>query len=136
MGFLTVISETGMFHSAVLLQRDAGDDGRWYGFKPNVNKMPMWSGHVDRSDRTDFVNHYARFAVENPLLDDAERVIDETYARGFYAIGVKDCVSLSADVAEACGLSVAIANFTPYGLLIYLKVNNAYTAFDTRPFPW
>jgi hypothetical protein len=98
--------------------------------------MPYWCGHVDHSDRTPYVNHYVTFQVEDSLLDDAEKMILDKYDTGFYALGIKDCVSLSADAAWECGLSVAITNFTPYGLLVYLAVNNSRVSYDTKPFPW
>ncbi len=136
MGYLTVISETGFFHSAVMLQRDNSTEQKWFGFKPTKSKMPIWSGHVDISDRTDFVNHYVRFQVADSDLDDVETMIDQKYAGTSYVVGVRDCVSLSADAAWECHLKVTIANMTPFGLVVWLARNNGYSDYDTRPLPW
>jgi len=136
MGCLTVISETGFFHSAVMLQREDNAELRWFGFKPTKSKMPVWSGHLDLTDRTDFVNHYVRFQVADSDLDDVETMLDRKYARATYIVGIRDCVSLSADAAWECHLNVTIANMTPFGLVVWLARNNAHLEYDTRPLPW
>ena len=54
-----------------------------------------------------------------------------------YAVGVKDCVSLSADVAWWSGLKVTHVNMTPFGLVVFLKLHNSgEIAYDTQPLPF
>lgn len=96
----------------------------------------MGSGEVDRTDRTSFINHYIRFRMGPASLDASARMIDKKYAGATYALGVKDCVSLSADVARVCGLTLPELNFTPYGLIQILRVYNGYTEYDARPRTW
>jgi len=138
MGFLTVISETGFFHSAVLMEWD-GYPGEqyWFGFKPTVNKAPVCSGYIDNSNRKSFVNHYIRFQIGDKLLDYAYDEMLNKYSEAVYAVGVKDCVSLSADVAWWCGLKVTYVNMTPFGLVVFIKLHNkGELAYDTRPLPF
>src|SRR3954462_5154100 len=126
MGYLTVMSETGFFHSAVLIEWDSYPGQQyWYGFKPNVNKAPVWSGHIDKSDRKKFINHYIRYQVSDGLLDYAYFQMWIKYGSATYAVGVKDCVSLSADVAWWSGLKVTYVNMTPFGLVVFLKLHNS-----------
>lgn len=137
MGYLTVITETGMFHSACLFE--IGDWGRleWRGFHPVKHRVPAGRGEVDTSDREAFINHYARFEVPDDRLSSALSQADFDWRRSFYAIGVQDCVSFSADVARACRLSVPPPPImTPYGLLASLKSLNPFTHADHRPYPW
>lgn len=137
MPHLTVISETGFFHSAVLLEFGGSLGKKWYGFKPNANKIPIWAGKLDRSNRTDYINHYIRYPITLTRLRQAERTILDTYGDAIYCLGVKDCVSLSADAAHAAGLRVTVANMTPYGLIYALYLyNSGHTHFDATPYPW
>lgn len=135
MAHLVIISETGMFHSACLF--DYGRDKReWYGFHPKKKGRPAGEGEVDRTDRTSFINHYVRFEVSESLLNAAVRRVESTYGSATYVLGVKDCVSLSADVAHECGLRVPYWNVTPYGLVQILRLYNGYAEYDKFPLPW
>lgn len=132
---LVVISETGMFHSACLF--DYGRDKReWYGFHPRSKGRPAGQGEIDRTDRRSFVNHYISFDVSEASLNAAVRRIETKYGSATYVLGVKDCVSLSADVAHECGLRVPYWNVTPYGLVQILRLYNEYTAYDEFPVAW
>ena len=135
MPHLVIISETGFPHSACLLDYSAARR-EWYGFHPKRSRSPAGAGEVDRSDRTAFINHYIRFQVSVARLDDAVAKIRSKYEGGTYAVGVKDCVSLSADVAYECGLRVPYVNFTPYGLIKILQLYNSPTEVDVQPLPW
>lgn len=135
MAKLVIISETGMFHSACLF--DYGPKRReWFGFHPKAHRTPAGKGELDISDRTTFINHYIRFEVSSEMLDASVRMIRRKYANATYALGVKDCVSLSADVASVCGLMLPAVNFTPYGLIQILRVYNSYVDMDKFPVPW
>ena len=134
MAHLVIISETGMFHSACMF--DFGATREWYGFHPKTHGRPAGAGEVDRTDRTSFINHYIRFQLSTARLDESARMIERKYAKATYILGVRDCVSLSADVARVCGLTVPDLNFTPYGLIQILRVYNQYTHYDTTPRPW
>jgi hypothetical protein len=132
---LVIISETGMFHSACLFEY--GPDKReWYGFHPRSKGRPAGAGEVDRSDRTSFINHYVRFRVSDQAIGAAVRRIESNYGSATYVLGVKDCVSLTGDVAHACGLRVPYWNVTPYGLVQILRLYNDYTEYDRFPLPW
>jgi hypothetical protein len=48
------------------------------------------------------------------------------YSTGPYVVGVRDCVSFSADLVRACHLNVPAVNMTPYGLILILAVWNQY----------
>jgi len=137
MGYLTVITETGMFHSACLFE--IGEWGRkeWRGFHPRRHRAPAGEGEIDRSDREAYINHYVRFEVPDHRLTHALAHADQGWRRSFYAIGVQDCVSFSADVARECGLDVPPPPImTPYGLLAALRDRNRHTHVDVVPYPW
>jgi len=135
MAHLVVISETGMFHSACLF--DYGTTRReWYGFHPKSHGRPAGEGEVDRTDRTGFINHYIRFNMSASRLDASARMITQKYGSATYVLGVKDCVSMSADVIRECGLRVPLVNMTPYGLIQILRFYNKYTEYDKWPLPW
>ena len=136
MGFLTVISETGMFHSACLFEIGTPPRCEWRGFHPRAHRTPVGAGEVDRSNREAFINHYARFAVADGVLLSVLGRVDAGWADAVYALGVQDCVSLSAEVARQCGLSVPAVNMTPYGLLWALRTWNTCVNWDTQPYPW
>lgn len=136
MGFLTVISETGMFHSACLLEIGSGGRKEWRGFHPKAHRTPVGRGALDHSDRTPYVNHYVRFAVSDQLLNSALTTIDGGWSGAMYGLGMQDCVSMSADLCRVCQLSVPAVNFTPYGLIQALRMWNDVVAYDVRPFPW
>lgn len=124
MAQLTIISETGMFHSAC--RCTWGDVVEWYGFKPQTNMAPAGKGMVDRKDRTASINHTISFTVEGALLRAAVEHVAQKYADKTYVVTVVDCVSFTADVARRCGLRVPRVNFTPYGLILTLALWNSY----------
>ncbi len=137
MGHLTVITEIGMFHSACLFEIGTWGRQAWRGFHPRHHRAPAGLGEVDTSNREAFINHYARFVVEDRLLESALRTADASWGHAFYTVGVQDCVSFSAQVARACRLTVPPPPImTPYGLLVSLRALNSATHSDTKPYPW
>ena len=75
MAELTIITETGMFHSAC--RCTIGTQVQWYGFKPKAHRKPAGAGMIDRSDRSAFVNHSITFEVDDHLLRSAIAGLDE-----------------------------------------------------------
>ena len=51
MGHLTVISETGMFHSATFFEIESPRRREWRGFHPQSHHSPMGAGEIDYSNR-------------------------------------------------------------------------------------
>jgi hypothetical protein len=125
MGELTIISETGMFHSAC--RYTIGQSASWIGFKPRTHRAPIGPGLVDTSDRTASINHTISFAVADTTLIAAANAVSALYLPKTYVLGVCDCVSLSADFARQVGLAVPAVNMTPYGLILILAAANSYT---------
>jgi hypothetical protein len=136
MGFLTVASEVGMFHSACLFE--FGNTGRqeWRGFHPAQHRKPVGQGEIDRSNREPYINHYIRFSVTDDVLLVSMIRVEQAYASAEYILGVRDCVSFSADVVRQCRLTAPQVNMTPYGLITILRVYNKYLELDTLPYPW
>jgi hypothetical protein len=124
-GELTIISETGMFHSACRIT--IGQSSSWIGFKPRTHRAPAGPGMVDTSDRTAFINHSISFQVADGTLMNLVQTVTAKYERATYVLGVRDCVSLSADAAREAGLAVPLVNMTPYGLILILAAANSYT---------
>lgn len=124
MAQLTIISETGMFHSAC--RCTWGDVVEWYGFKPQAHMTPAGKGMVDRKDRTPSINHTISFEVDGALLRSAIESVAQKYADKTYVVTVVDCVSFSADVARQCNLRLPRVNLTPYGLILALAMWNSY----------
>jgi hypothetical protein len=125
MAQLTIITETGMFHSAC--RCTWGQPSGWWGFKPRTHRAPMGPGLVDTSDRTASIKHLISFQVDDGRLRTAIDKVAADYATATYILTVRDCVSFSADVARAAGLSVPAVNITPYGFIAILAVWNQYT---------
>ena len=125
MADLTIITETGMFHSAA--RCTYVDKVEWYGFKPKSHRSPVGAGMVDRSDRRAMINHIISFDIDDPTLRNAITSVVAKYDDKTYALGVCDCVSFTADLARGVGLKVPALNFTPYGFLQILAVWNTYT---------
>ncbi len=125
MAQLTIITETGMFHSAC--RCTWGQTAGWWGFKPRTHRAPAGPGMVDTSDRSAFVNHLISFQLDDTVLRKAIDKVAADYAAATYVLGVKDCVSFSADVARQAGLSVPAVNLTPYGFIGVLAVWNSFT---------
>jgi hypothetical protein len=122
MAQLTIISETGMFHSVC---RCTWPDGvKWYGFAPVKHREPHGQGAVHTESRAQYINHYISFDISDFLLRSAIGKAVEKYKAATYTIGVRDCVSFSADVARGCNLAVPLVNMTPWGLVQILRVNN------------
>ncbi len=103
------ISETGFPHSAFEL------NGRhWYGFKPIIPKCPISPGHIDHSDRSRFVDLQVTFHFEGTDIQKALHHVVARYSSAVYFGGVHDCVSFTADFAEALGLHIPPRpNFIP-----------------------
>lgn len=137
MGYLTVITETGMFHSACLFEIGGGGRQDWRGFHPARHRVPAGRGEIDTTNRQAYINHYSRFQVDDGRLQRALMAADTGWDHAFYALGIQDCVSFSSDVARACGLNVPPPPImTPYGLLVSLRLLNKATHSDDSPYPW
>ena len=109
MASVMFISETGFPHSAFRV-----DGSRWYGFKPNIPKRPIAPGHVDHSDRFAFILHEVTFHLVEDRIQPALSRILAAYGGAWYFGGVKDCVTFTADFAEALGLRIPWRpNFSP-----------------------
>lgn len=121
MAKLAIISETGMFHS--LCRCTFGHQEEWYGFAPVKKSSPHGPGAVHPEARPRLINHLIEFEVSDATLRAALRTVVPKYATATYTVGVKDCVSFSADVARAVGLMVPATNMTPWGLIQILRVN-------------
>ena len=128
MAELKIITETGMFHSAC--QFTFSGDVQWRGFQPAVHRTPVSPGKVERTDRTQYINHFIRITVDEALLRTAMNVATTVYSTKTYTLGKVDCVSFSADVARSCLLRVPDVNMTPYGLIGMLKFWNDYEEFQ------
>jgi len=103
------ISETGFPHSAFQV-----NGGSWYGFKPIIPKVPICSGHIDHSDRSRYIDLQVTFHFEAGNTSEALHKVVTKYRDAVYFGGVKDCVSFSADFAEALGLRIPPRpNFSP-----------------------
>jgi hypothetical protein len=124
MAELLIISETGMFHSAC--RCTWGTKVQWFGFKPIEHRRPAGKGFVDTSDRTSQINHQISFTVNDTALLLAVDTVSKQYDGAEYILGVRDCVSFSADLAWNAGLTVAHVNMTPYGFILYLAARNEY----------
>lgn len=128
MAELLIISETGMFHSAC--RCTWGTRVEWYGFKPIAHRRPAGQGFVDTSDRTSQINHQVSFTVNDTALLLAVDTVRTQYRDAEYILGVKDCVSFSADLAWNAGLTVAHVNLTPYGFIRYIAALNQHGAMS------
>jgi hypothetical protein len=124
MAKLTIVSETGMFHSAC--RCTWGGIVEWYGFKPRKHLTPEGPGFVDRSDRTPFIGHYVVFDVTDARLRSSIHRVTAKYNSALYLVTVHDCVSFAADVARNVGLRLPLVNITPYGFLEILAIYNNY----------
>ena len=122
MGELTIITETGMFHSAAR----ATIKGRttWYGFKPKTHSSPVGAGFVDNSDRTKDIKYWASWDIDDVVLQAAVDKESKAYATSVYIVTVQDCVSFTANVCRDCKMYVPDMNVTPYGFLQLLKFWN------------
>jgi hypothetical protein len=129
MGRLTVMSVTGAVpHSACQLEYDGPrySDG-WLGFGPSKHRSPATSiGKVFHDDESYRMNHGITIEVNDTILYKAGQKAEKMYTTGPYAVGIRDCVSFSADLVRACHLNVPAINFTPYGLILILAVWNPY----------
>ena len=134
-GYLTITSETGVFHSVCLLEYPNGTK-KWFGFKPAVHLSPSGPGFVETANRESYINHYIRFQVAVSSLTAAESMIAAKYAHAQYEVLVFDCVSMTADVARVCGLNVDDNAYTPFGLITFLRFTNQYVNYDDEPYPW
>lgn len=126
MAQLTIISETGMFHSACCCQFSAVT--AWAGFKPKAHRAPAGAGIVDTSDRSAFMNHQITFDVDEGRLRTALTATTKQYTGSTYVLAMHDCVSFSADLARRVGLAVPLVNMTPWGFLETLGIWNSYVS--------
>lgn len=121
MAELAIISETGMFHSAA--RCTYGTVVEWYGFTPARSRNPVSPGMVQTTSREAFINHLIAFDIPDAKLRESIAAARSRYGDAKYVLGVRDCVSFTADVARGVGLAVPIVNMTPYGLIQILRVN-------------
>lgn len=125
MAELAIISETGMFHSAA--RCTYGAIVEWYGFQPSKARNPIAPGLVQTTSRAAYVNHLIAFDVPDARLRTAIADVCRQYETAQYILGVRDCVSFTADVARGVGLAVPMVNMTPWGLIQILRVNSYKT---------
>ncbi|MCA9063608.1 MAG: hypothetical protein KDA96_11130 [Planctomycetaceae bacterium] len=130
MAVLKIISETGMFHSACCCTYSEPSTESWYGFLPAVHRRPVSKGKVDFADRSDKINHYITFEVNEGRLKKAVKATVAEYAEKDYILMVSDCVSFSADLARRCRLKVPRVNMTPYGFIEVLSWWNDYIKYE------
>jgi hypothetical protein len=114
------ISETGFPHSACQVDGD-----RWYGYKPSIPKSPLAKGIVDRSSRALHVKTFVTLTVADDAIEAALAKILRDYRGDWYCVGVKDCVTFTADLAEAMGLIIPPRpNFLPEAFVANLRKLN------------
>jgi hypothetical protein len=129
MGQLKIISVDGAVpHSACFFDfADIKYEDCWRGFGPAKHHSPAGDGKVYADDEGSRTNHGIIFEIPDTTLVKARDTVCANYKNKFYAVGICDCVSFSADVARECGLGVPLINITPYGLIKILKVWNKET---------
>lgn len=121
MATIMIISESGFPHCAFRINAL-----EWYGFKPSIPKMPVSSGHVDHSDRSAYVASSVTLRVSDNLVQTEVPRIEMLYASQAYVVGVHDCVSFVADVAEALGLVIPPRpNFLPGNFVASMRALNS-----------
>lgn len=139
MGYITFISETGIPHSACLIEISEGGRHckRWWGFQPPEG---FFGGarSLDTRDRTHLINHYVRFKLDDKMLSKLEFDMQFEWLGKGYGAPLQDCVSFTAWVARKAGLITTLANFTPYGLVFSLRELNPpeFDRYDEKPYPW
>jgi len=117
MGRVMFISETGFPHSACQVDGEA-----WYGYKPSIPKSPLAPGVVDRSPRTFHVKTFVTLEVADDAIGAAVARVIASYKGDWYCVGVKDCVTFTADLAEAMGLTIPPRpNFLPEAFVTNLR---------------
>jgi hypothetical protein len=128
MGKLKIISVTSAVpHSACNFDfADIKYEDCWRGFAPEKHHSLVGKGKVYDDDESSRINHAIIFEVPDTTLVESRNIVCGNYQNRFYAVGVSDCVSFSADVARMCGLNVPLLNFTPYGLILVLRMWNDY----------
>lgn len=129
MGQLWIISVTGAVpHCACHFDyTDIKYKDSWLGFMPSKRRRPYTShGTPDTESEAHRINHGIIFEVADTVMAKAAKQVGEQYSSGPYILGVRDCVSLAADVACRCGLGVPAINMTPFGLIQILAVWNQY----------
>lgn len=136
----TVISETGVPHSAVLLEYPDGTK-KWLGFKPKGDKMPIDDGKIDEADTTKNVSTYVRFKVDAAKLKTVEEAVRKEFAGKTYFVTKYDCVNLSVAFAEGLNLKVpGKPNLLPSSLVENLTDLNKdlkpVSGNNKAPFPW
>lgn len=131
MGKLKIISVTGAVpHSACLFDyADVLRKDNWRGFGPAAHRTPVGKGKVFSDDESHRINHAIVFEIPDTILTQACNRVSAQYQDKNYVLGIRDCVSFSADVARQCGLGVPLINMTPYGLIQILRVWNNYVEY-------
>ncbi len=132
MGKLKIISVTGAVpHTACFFDyADVLREDNWRGFGPAAHHRPAGQGKVFTDDETYRINHAITFEVPDTILTQACNRVSNQYRDKYYALGICDCVSFSADVARECGLGVPLINMTPYGLIQILRFWNDYIEYS------
>jgi hypothetical protein len=131
MGRLTIISETGFPHSACLFEY--GESKSWMGFKPKIPKLPVFTGYVDKSDRSKSIKNFACFSVPDVVIEKALLSLESKYTDLLYIIvfGI-DCNDFTLDTAKLCGLAVPTTkDIFPNHLVLRLAKLNTHILLDT-----
>lgn len=145
MGYLTVISETGIFHSACKLEFSDNPRTEWLGWQPyweepekerNKQSVDMardmnllegapetFRGRIDPVSRETLTNHWVKLKVsDRDLKIGRSRAIGEFRDKPF--TGWHNCVDFSRALAVGCGLEVGSVILLPYDLLVMLDRYN------------
>jgi hypothetical protein len=126
MAKVMIVATTGVPHSAVFIDyKDIKYRDKWISFEPGSHftngRVVEWSFEVENA---------ITFDIPDTVVARAEKNVVADYADSFYFIGVRDCVSFSADFARYCNLMTTTANMTPYGFILGLSYYNDYEVFN------
>lgn len=126
MAKVMIVATTGVPHSASFIDyKDIKYQDKWISFEPGSHftngKVVEWSFEVENA---------ITFDIPDTRVYEAAKKVVEQYTDSTYFIGVRDCVSFSADFASYCGLMTTSANFTPYGFILALSYYNKYEVFN------
>ena len=126
MAKVMIATTTGVPHSASFIDyKDIKYRDKWISFEPGSHftngKVVEWSFEVENA---------ITFDIPDTIVAAAEKKVVEQYTDSTYFIGVRDCVSFSADFASYCGLTTTCVNYTPYGFILALSLYNKYEVFN------
>ena len=126
MAKVMIVATTGVPHSASYIQYDSIKyRDKWISFEPGSHftngRVVEWSFQIENA---------ITFDIPDTVVNLAEKQVVQEYTGSTYFIGVRDCVSFSADFASYCGLVTTYFNYTPYGFILGLSYYNQYEVFN------